>query len=246
MCYYWAAFIGLDVIKMNKEKLDKLLIEYKAQPVGNGYIDIIVMRENIDDFVNAILEQKINITAISWWDYCSDNTQKSELGMGGPRSDFYPGWFSEITSEFDKLEYQTSSENYKAIDILKIIENKVITLQANKYSFKDTKTITPGFWLDVPNDWCNILTSLPSSNIKRQMGEIDEILWNDWDPIGIKAIAPRDEYQSYTPTIFKLKNTGADRETIANTLHEIETVTIGVVGNLERCRQIADKIIKLK
>jgi len=75
---------------------------------------------------------------------------------------------------------------------------------------------------------------------------IDLILWKEWDPIGINDIAPRDEYQSYTPTIFKLKTNGADKETIAKTLHEIETVTIGVVGDIEHCRQVADKIINLK
>jgi hypothetical protein len=75
---------------------------------------------------------------------------------------------------------------------------------------------------------------------------VDLILWNDWDPIGINDIAPRDEYQSYTQTIFKLKTSGADRETIAMTLHEIETVTIGVVGDIDHCRQVADKIINLK
>jgi len=75
---------------------------------------------------------------------------------------------------------------------------------------------------------------------------IDLILWNDWDPIGVNDIAPRDEYQSYTPTIFKLKTSGADKETIAKTLHQIETVTIGVLGNLDHCKQVADKIINLK
>jgi hypothetical protein len=74
---------------------------------------------------------------------------------------------------------------------------------------------------------------------------IDLILWNDWDPIGINDIAPRDEYQSYTPTIFKLKSSGADSETIAMTLHKIETETIGVLGNIDRCRQVAAKIINL-
>lgn len=73
---------------------------------------------------------------------------------------------------------------------------------------------------------------------------IDLILWQDWDPIGINDIAPRDEYQSYTPTIFRLKTNGADKETIAKTLHKIETVTIGVVGNIEHCRKVADKILK--
>ena len=33
---------------------------------------------------------------------------------------------------------------------------------------------------------------------------VDEILWNDWDPIGVNDIAPRDEYQSYVPEIFSM------------------------------------------
>ena len=75
---------------------------------------------------------------------------------------------------------------------------------------------------------------------------IDEILWNDWDPIGVNDIAPRDEYQSYTPTIFSLKINGADTETIAKKLNEIETVKIGVFGSIDHCRQIAEKVINLK
>lgn len=75
---------------------------------------------------------------------------------------------------------------------------------------------------------------------------IDLILWNDWDPIGINDIAPRDEYQSYTPIILKLKTSGADKETITKILHHIETITIGLQGNLDHCRQIADKINNLK
>ena len=71
---------------------------------------------------------------------------------------------------------------------------------------------------------------------------IDEILWNDWDPIGS---VPRDEYQSYTPAIFKLKVNGADSESIANTLHQIETITIGVMGDADHCRQVADRIVSL-
>jgi hypothetical protein len=74
---------------------------------------------------------------------------------------------------------------------------------------------------------------------------IDEILWIDWDPIGINDVAPRDEYQSYTPTILNLKIKGADSGTIANKLHEIEIDTIGVLGNIDKCRKVADKISKL-
>lgn len=49
-----------------------------------------------------------------------------------------------------------------------------------------------------------------TSEQKELYTAIDEILWNDWDPIGVSDIAPRDEYQSYTPTIFSLKINGAD------------------------------------
>ncbi|WP_413998205.1 hypothetical protein ACMDB5_10480 [Flavobacterium sp. W1B] len=76
--------------------------------------------------------------------------------------------------------------------------------------------------------------------------EIDEILWNDWDPIGVNDIAPRDEYQSYTPTIMNLKIKGVDKQTIAEKLYEIETTTIGVTGNIEHCLKVAEKIISLK
>jgi len=76
--------------------------------------------------------------------------------------------------------------------------------------------------------------------------QINEILWNDWDPIGIKDIAPHDEYSGYTTTIYRLKTNGVDKETIANTLNQIETDTIGLTGNMETCLQVAEKIIKLK
>jgi hypothetical protein len=74
---------------------------------------------------------------------------------------------------------------------------------------------------------------------------IDEILWNDWDPIGINDVAPRDEYQSYTPEIFTLKLNGAEKEMIALKLFEIETKTMGLFGNIENCRLVATKIIEL-
>jgi hypothetical protein len=38
--------------------------------------------------------------------------------------------------------------------------------------------------------------------------KIDEILWLDWDPIGVNEFEVRDEYQSYTPAIYDLKKSG--------------------------------------
>jgi hypothetical protein len=73
--------------------------------------------------------------------------------------------------------------------------------------------------------------------------KIDNILWFDWDPIGINDIAPRDEYLSYVPEIFRLKKAGANKEEIANCLFKIETQNMGMLGNLKNCLIVADKII---
>lgn len=75
--------------------------------------------------------------------------------------------------------------------------------------------------------------------------KIDEILWTDWDPIGVNDIAPRDEYQGYTPTIFNLIKKNSDKETIAQKLFDFETQNMGLFGNIEHCRQVAEKIINL-
>jgi hypothetical protein len=75
---------------------------------------------------------------------------------------------------------------------------------------------------------------------------IDEILWNNWDPIGMKYNGgPRDEYESYVPSIFSLKINGADAETIASKLFEIETKEIGYDKGYENCKGVAEKIFNL-
>ncbi len=74
--------------------------------------------------------------------------------------------------------------------------------------------------------------------------KIDDILWYDWDPIGVNDMAPRDEYQSYVPRIFRLKKSGAGKQEIANLLLKLETQTMGMGGTMENCLLIADKIIQ--
>ena len=71
---------------------------------------------------------------------------------------------------------------------------------------------------------------------------IDIILWKDWDPIGVNDIASRDEYQSYVPQILNLVCNNSSVDTIAERLLEIETHTMGLLGNMERCKEIAKKI----
>ncbi len=83
---------------------------------------------------------------------------------------------------------------------------------------------------------------------KRQLlfEQIDQILWNDWDPIGVNdSSEATDEYRSYVPHLVKLKLEGADKHKIANHLYHIETVNIGLSGNKNHCESIAQKIVDL-
>lgn len=74
--------------------------------------------------------------------------------------------------------------------------------------------------------------------------KIDDILWFDWDPIGVKGVAPRDEYQSYVPEIFCLIKSGANRNEIAERLLKFEIENMAMAGTLEKCLTIADKILQ--
>jgi hypothetical protein len=75
---------------------------------------------------------------------------------------------------------------------------------------------------------------------------IDEILWKDWDPIGVNdTTEARDEYRSYVSTLVDLKITGAKYEAIAQHLFQLEVGHMGLNGNLENCRRVAQNIVNL-
>lgn len=76
---------------------------------------------------------------------------------------------------------------------------------------------------------------------------IDEILWNDWDPISMKFYkGPRDEYRRYVPSILNLKIGRMSVETIAAYLYKIESDRMGFTQGYEGCKQVAEKIFNLK
>ena len=133
---------------INKENLDSILARYKAQPVGNGYIDIIVKRENARQLIEKLILNGIQISRITWWEYVEKNTKSKRYGMGGPKSHYYDGWFSEICIAEDELNTTVVE------DIMKVIENKEITFHDGEtINYKQEERLTPALWLDVPNEW---------------------------------------------------------------------------------------------
>lgn len=74
---------------------------------------------------------------------------------------------------------------------------------------------------------------------------IDDLLWEEWDPIGIHDMPEaRDEYSSYTPQIFSLAIQGASNEDIAEKLKRIEIDWMGLASNADKNMELATKILQ--
>ena len=79
------------------------------------------------------------------------------------------------------------------------------------------------------------------------VAEVDRILWEEWDPIGVNEIPEaRDEYSSYVPGVVRLVQNGADEAQIARHLQTIEEVSITVGVYDDRRRRVASKLVALR
>jgi hypothetical protein len=76
---------------------------------------------------------------------------------------------------------------------------------------------------------------------------VKEILFREWDPIGINSNpACDDEYDSYVNTIVRFLQTGADEYKITDHLRNLRHVNMGLSStNDELDRHIARRLINL-
>jgi hypothetical protein len=72
---------------------------------------------------------------------------------------------------------------------------------------------------------------------------LDEILWKDWDPIGVHGIEEaRDEYHSYLPEVFQMVLKGVHSSRIAAYLHYVVKERMGLHSSVEDHMAVAEKI----
>ncbi len=140
---------------MDKTTLDNILEKHKAQPVGQGYVDIIVSRDNYKDFISDLVTSGYKIDSVSWWEWCVEK-KENEYGLGGPESVFFKGWFSEIPVNADDFSFSAETTKESIIqEILTKIETKTISFSDDTVTFKASNWLTPAILLDVPEDWRN-------------------------------------------------------------------------------------------
>jgi hypothetical protein len=58
-------------------------------------------------------------------------------------------------------------------------------------------------------------------------GRIGRVLYEDWDPFGLRGEAPSDEYDGYIGGVYRLLASGASCEKVAEHLAELERGPLG-------------------
>ena len=172
---------------MDKQKIDKIIKLNLGQPVGTGYIDIVVRHYFYEEFINQIYDEGARIEYITWWEFC-ELDKNPKVGMGGPKCIFYKGWYPEITIPFDSI-----SPDYTPQDIIQFVKLKKIETAFD-------------IWLNVPDSWINEIETDPFYKEYLQIeNEVTQII-NNWDPLGLIEIgAPENEYNieiyNFLPTM---------------------------------------------
>ena len=86
---------------------------------------------------------------------------------------------------------------------------------------------------------------LKSNHYQKAFPVIQEVLANDWDPIGISSLPNAiDEYDSYIPTLYRLLREDADADKISKHLEQLETVSMGFAAVCGRSQQVAELLIR--
>jgi len=86
---------------------------------------------------------------------------------------------------------------------------------------------------------------LPENELKLYK-QIDEILWKDWDPIGVyneQGVA-RDEYYSYVPAFFAFAKKKGSLEEFLQIIQEAED-HMGLSSSAEKKKSLYEKIMNL-
>jgi len=117
-----------------KQQLDYLVLKHKGQPVGDGYIDIIVSRDNYAAFVEDLTTNKFAIVAVSWWCHCTPENKTRfgcPHGYGGPKSIYFDGWFSERSHDFDEVVKDRQKDEDEA-EFVKRVNDTAMDIIENK------------------------------------------------------------------------------------------------------------------
>jgi hypothetical protein len=81
---------------------------------------------------------------------------------------------------------------------------------------------------------------------KEIQNSIRQILYHDWDPIGISGYGPDDEYDAYIGSVYRILSTSRSEQELIDLLDRTEHDTIGVASERpDHLRQVAQKLLSI-
>ncbi|MET3290597.1 UNVERIFIED_CONTAM: hypothetical protein ABID98_003167 [Brevibacillus sp. OAP136] len=117
-------------------------------------------------FVNEITALGVIISDVTWWCYVDPvNPKGCPHVLGGPKSEYYAGWFSELQNDMFEADkgkvdalmnfYDMQCVNSTNMQTLEEIENilKVPFRYTPTDFIQGNECVMTGIWLHVPDDW---------------------------------------------------------------------------------------------
>ncbi len=80
---------------------------------------------------------------------------------------------------------------------------------------------------------------------KSYYSALDDLLYDEWDPLGVNDSAPRDEYSSYAYPLYHLSRTGFSEVEIVGYLNQVSLKWFGQEPNLELNSCIAKRVLEI-
>jgi hypothetical protein len=80
---------------------------------------------------------------------------------------------------------------------------------------------------------------------KKLLAEVNEVLYNDWAPIGFKAHLPKDEYEPYAARIVSLLSKACSEDQLTALLSRTEAGLTARPTSTRKVRAVARKLLAL-
>jgi len=142
--------------------IESLLEKYQAQPVGDGYIDLILDKDISLVLIQEFTKLHVAVERLTWWCHVTAQTKTTlgcPHGMGGPQNRYGEGWFSECVQypDFFVIEaLHPLDESSMSPEIFATKCNELATHYI-KDVFPSEGFYSPclhiGLWVHVPEGW---------------------------------------------------------------------------------------------
>jgi hypothetical protein len=144
-----------------QQAIEETLELYKVVPVGNGFVDLITVKQNFSGLIAKLTSLEIAVSEVSLWCHC---VQPKGMflgcphGYGGPGNPFGRGWFSELCHSTFRVKDHGVNLDANDVSPNSLVRycNELVSEYVGNGIQKEpfySRCLTPGLGLHVPDGW---------------------------------------------------------------------------------------------